>query len=91
MPPANALTSDLKAELDELRHRYPAMKTEDLFLLWFLRAYVTDDVDVAAKAVTNGPKDKGIDAVLVDDSSRSVFVVQGKYRHEIGVKSEGRS
>jgi len=88
---ANTLTSELKAELDELRHRYPAMKTEDLFLVWFLRAYVTDDVDTAAKAVTNGPKDKGADAVLVDDSSRSVFVIQSKYRHKIGAKSEGRA
>ncbi len=91
MAKTNALMDDLKDEVEELRHRYPAMKSEDLFLIWFLRAYVTDDVDAAVKAVTNGPKDKGVDAVLVDDSSRSVFVVQGKYRHKLGSKNEGRT
>jgi hypothetical protein len=76
----NALLKDIDKELDELSHQYPALKKEDLFLTWFLRAYVTDDIEASAKAVTNGPGDKGIDAVFIDDRSRTVFVVQGKYR-----------
>ena len=87
----NALMKDIDKELDELRHRYPALKKEDLFVTWFLRAYVTDDLEAAAKAVTNGPGDKGIDAIFIEDRSRSVFLVQGKYRHSVGLKSEGRN
>src|SRR5437016_1873447 len=80
----------LKSEIEELQRQYPALKEEDIFLVWFLRAYVTEDVDLAANAVTNGPKDKGIDAVFMDDSSRCVFVVQRKYRPKPTVKSESR-
>jgi hypothetical protein len=83
--------SGLKGEIAELRHNYPALKDEDLFLTWFLRAYVTEDVDAAAKSVTNGPKDKGVDAVFIDDSSRSAFLVQGKYRHALAGKNETHS
>lgn len=87
---ANSFMDDLKGEIEELGQHYPALKDEDLFLVWFLRAYVTEDVEAAAKSVTNGPKDKGIDAVFLDDSSRSVFVVQGKYRRNPIGKNESR-
>lgn len=91
MTKANSIMDDLKSELEELHQRYPAMKKEDLFIIWFLRAYVTEDLDAAAQAVTNGPKDKGVDGILIDDGSRSVFVIQGKYRHQFGAGSENRS
>ena len=42
----DTLMDDLKVELDELHHLYPVLKVEDLFLVWFLRAYVTDDLDL---------------------------------------------
>jgi len=87
----NALMKDIDRELDELRDHYPALKKEDLFLTWFLRAYITDDIEGSVEAVTNGPGDKGIDAVFIDDRSRTVFLVQAKYRHSIGLKNEGRN
>ena len=91
MAKANSIMDDLKNELGELHQRYPVMKNEDLFVIWFLRAYVTEDLDAAAQAVTNGPRDKGVDGVLIDDGSRSVFVIQGKYRHQFGAGRENRS
>ena len=80
----------LRDEVEELRRQYPALKDEDLFLLWFLRAYVTDDLECAARAITNGPKDKGVDAIFIDDSSRCIFIVQSKYRHKSTIKLESR-
>lgn len=82
---------DLKEELGELSASYPAFHDEDLFVLWFLRAYLTDDVKAAAEAVTNGTKDKGIDAVLIDNAARAIFLVQSKYRRSIGDKMESRA
>ena len=32
----------LKAELEEIATRYPNVNDDDLFVLWFLRAYVTE-------------------------------------------------
>lgn len=80
--------SHLKKEIKELKQSFPVFKNEDLFVIWFLKAYVTDDDTEAADAIVNGPKDKGIDAVLIDDSARSVFIVQGKYRQQLAKKNE---
>ena len=33
---------DLKQELQEIRERYPHLSADNLFVLWFLRAYVTE-------------------------------------------------
>jgi hypothetical protein len=82
---------DLLREIDDLRDRYARLRDDDLFLLWFLRAYLTEGEDTAVASLTGGSGDKGIDAVLIDDSARVVFLVQGKYRRRIGRASESRS
>ncbi len=74
---------DLKLQVKEIGETYPALKDDNLFVLWFLRAYIADDFDEAAKAITGGAKDKGIDAVLIDDRARATYVVQGKYRQQL--------
>jgi len=81
---------DLKEQLSDIRKRYPAFKPDDLFVCWFLRAYLTDDEGAAVAAVTGGAGDKGVDAVLVDHKARAVFLVQGKYRQKVGKAAESR-
>lgn len=87
----NLTHEDLQRELDDLGSHFPKLNKEDLFVLWFMRAYLTDNLEVAASSVCNGKCDKGVDAVLIDDAAKAVFIVQGKYRETIGKKSEGRS
>lgn len=87
-----ALTErDLRRELDEFKERYPNLGSDGLFVLWFLLAFVTEDERSAAKALCGGPRDKGVDAVLIDDPARIVFIVQGKYRHKVAAKAEHRN
>jgi hypothetical protein len=86
-----ATERDLHREIADLRERYPKLADDDLFVLWFLHAFVTDDEDQAAKALTGGSGDKSVDSVFFDDSTKTVVVVQGKYRHGIGVAIEKRS
>jgi hypothetical protein len=86
-----ALTdADLRRELDEFKERYPKLADDELFVLWFLRAFVAEDEGSAAAALCGGPRDKGVDAVLIDDPARIVFIVQGKYRHKVAAKAEHR-
>ena len=82
---------DLKNALREQGDRYPKYGDDDLFILWFLRAYVTDRDELAAEAITGGSRDKGIDALLIDDAARSIFIVQGKYRQKLDGKTETRT
>lgn len=81
---------DLKEQLDDIHRRYPAFKEDDLFVCWFLRAYLTEDEKTAADAVTGGSGDKSVDAVLVDHKAKAVFLVQGKHRQKLAAKAEGR-
>src|SRR5438093_12380779 len=82
---------DLKREIHELKERFPNFVDEELFVLWFLRAYVTEREETAAESLVGCSNDKCVDAVVFDDDSRAVFVVQGKYRKELGEKSEVRN
>ncbi len=50
----NLTWSDLNAEIDELRHRFPKLQDDDLFVLWFLRAYLTENESIAVEAVSGG-------------------------------------
>lgn len=81
---------DLRAQLDDIHHRYPNFKQDDLFVCWFLRAYLTEDEATAAQAVTGGSGDKSIDAVLIDHKAKAVFLIQGKYRQQLAMKREAR-
>ena len=82
---------DLRGELNDFHERFPRLGYDQLFVLWFLRVFVTENESDAAQALTGGAKDKGVDAVLIDDRTKSVFIAQGKYREKIAVKTEGRA
>jgi hypothetical protein len=82
---------DLKGELAIMRERFPRLPDDDLFVLWFLRAFVTDSEEQAAKALVGGSGDKSVDAVFIDEHAKLVFVVQGKYRETLLKRGESRS
>jgi len=54
---------DLKKEVEEIKDRYPAISIDNVFVAWFLRAFITDNEKSAIKALLGGAKDKGVDAV----------------------------
>jgi hypothetical protein len=82
---------DLQDTLADLHDRFPALSDDDLFTLWFLRAYITESESEAARAVTGTSGDKGVDGILIDSAARTVFIVQAKYRKQIGGKAEKRA
>lgn len=90
MATAHLAETDLRREIAEFRDRYPKLGDDELFVLWFLRAFVAEDESAATSGLCGGPRDKGVDAVLIDDPARIVFVVQGKYRQKVAGKNEHR-
>lgn len=82
--------SDLKRELSELREKHPKLADDELFVAWFMRAFITEKEDEAVESLTGAAGDKGIDALFIDEPSRIVFIVQGKFRQKLGVKQESR-
>ncbi len=82
---------DLRRELSGYLDRFPRLDETELFVLWFLRAFVADTDEAAAGALTGVGGDKNLDAVLVDDARKHVFIVQGKLRKGLLAKLETRN
>jgi len=82
--------NDLRDQLNEMRESYPKLKDDELFLVWFLRAFITESEDEAVKSLTGVSKDKGVDAVFIDEPARIVFIIQSKYRQKFNEKQETR-
>lgn len=79
---------DLDRELSDLAARHPALERHELFVLWFVRAYVTNKDHEALEALTGFSSEKGIDALHIDDATDLVTIVQGKLRGSIMVATE---
>ena len=74
---------DLQSELNDFHDRCPKLGDDELFVLWFRRAFVAEDEATVTSALCGGQRDKGVDAVLIDDPALIVFVVPGKHRQKI--------
>ncbi len=79
---------DFDDVIADIGSRFPQLSDDDLFTLWFLRAYVTEDEDTAHASIVGAPNDKNLDAIVIDDNSHSVFIVQVKFRRSLGKVQE---
>jgi hypothetical protein len=82
---------DLRAEVEEMKERFPKLKADELFVAWFMKCYITENEQDGVASLVGGPSDKSVDAVYIDNAARKVFVVQGKYRQKINSNVEKRS
>lgn len=87
---ANDFFKDLQKEILEIRDRYPHLKADDAFIVWFLKAFITKDEKQAIDSLTGGSGDKSSDAIYIDHDNKIVFVVQGKF-HQNNTTIEPRS
>lgn len=58
------------------------------FVAWYLRNVHLRDPVQARDDITDGPDDKQIDAVFVDDDKSTVFIIQGKFLVSNSVDAE---
>lgn len=49
------------------------------FIAWYLRRVMLRDRIATRDDITDGPNDKQIDAIIVDDEERRIVVIQGKF------------
>jgi hypothetical protein len=82
---------ELRSEVAEFQRRFPRLSDEDSFLAWFVRAYLVDEDEQAVSSLTGTARDKGVDAVWIDENAHRVFLLQGKYRQKLSGKAEARN
>jgi hypothetical protein len=49
------------------------------FVAWYLRNVHLKDMNETKDCITDGPEDKQIDAIVIDDDKGTIFVIQGKF------------
>jgi hypothetical protein len=81
------LTRELRAIARD--HRLTGRSEKDLFVLWFLMVYATNDnVTRAMESLTGFKGDAGVDAVFIDTDKHIAYVVQGKLRDSVMERTE---
>lgn len=75
--------AELDRELQDFAMRHPNLEGHERFVGWFVRAYCTDNDEAALNSLTGANREKGIDALLIDDANDLVTVIQGKYRQRV--------
>ena len=58
------------------------------FVAWYLRNIHLREMVQAKAEVTDGPDDKQIDAIYIDDDSSTIYVIQGKFINSEKVDAE---
>jgi len=72
----------VREDLEEIKKKYLYSTNEDAFVHWCLRIISnTDDDDLCADSYTNGPKDLGIDGIMITegDANNVIYFVQSKF------------
>jgi hypothetical protein len=49
------------------------------FVAWYLRNIHLRDMNQTKDDITDGPDDKQIDAIVIDDDKSTIFIIQGKF------------
>lgn len=57
------------------------------FVAWYLRNIHLRDMNETKDDITDGPDDKQIDAIVIDDDKSTIFIIQGKFIGEEKVDS----
>ncbi len=69
----------IKAEIQQDYYTQHFSNDGQRFVAWYVRNVHLRDMIEAKEDVTDGPDDKQIDAVVVDDDANTVYIVQGKF------------
>jgi hypothetical protein len=62
--PKQLKLKDLEQEVKDFRERFHSLADDQLFVVWFLRAFVTENENEAVDSLCGTSGDKNIDAIL---------------------------
>ncbi len=71
---------------DYYQQRFP--NDGQRFVAWYLRNIHMRDMNETREDVTDGADDKQIDAIVVDDNTNTIYVIQGKFIGQSSVDGE---
>ena len=78
----------IKEEIKQTYYQQNFSNDGQRFVAWYLRNIHLRDSNQAKYDITDGADDKQIDAIVVDDSSSAVYIIQGKFIGAASVNAE---
>jgi hypothetical protein len=92
MEKTDSLIETIKSEISEDPFYQQNFSNEgQKFVAWYLRRVLLRPPSAIKFELTDSPNDKKIDAIVIDDDNRQVFVIQGKYLSGASVGPDGIS
>jgi len=73
------ITDIIRNEIEQKYYQQNFSNDGQRFVAWYLRNILLLDQRQAKDAVTDGPNDKQIDAVYIDEDEQKIYILQGKY------------
>lgn len=80
--------AQIKADIVQDYYQQNFANDGQRFVAWYLRNIHSRDPIQAKDDMTDGPNDKQIDAIVIDDDKATVFVLQGKFLSSGSVDGE---
>lgn len=78
----------IKSEIAQEFYQHHFPNDGQRFVAWYVHSIHGRDMIETKWDVTDGPDDKQIDAIVVDDDASTVYVIQGKFVGATSVDSE---
>jgi len=78
----------IKEEIKQTYYQQNFSNDGQKFVAWYLRNIHLRDPNQAKYDITDGADDKQIDAIVVDDNSSAVYIIQGKFIGSTSVDAE---
>lgn len=67
----------LRNEVEVLKHQY--RNDNSAFLIWFLKNIFCLSEQESVDSVVDGPRDKGIDGIWVDENDEEIYILQSEF------------
>lgn len=78
----------IKKEISQDYYQQNFINNGQRFIAWYLRNIYLRDPIQTKYDITDGPDDKQIDAIVVDDDNSAIYIIQGKFFGETKIDSE---
>jgi len=78
----------IKADITQDYYQQNFSNDGQRFVAWYLRNIHLRDWNQTAYEITDGPDDKQIDAIVIDDNSSVIYIIQGKFIGQNSVDAE---
>ena len=82
------MIEQIKNDINQAFYQQQFSNDGQRFVAWYLRNIHLRNMNETKDDITDGPDDKQIDAIVIDDEKSTIFIIQGKFINNGSVDGE---